>query len=185
MEETSKDGVDSVQSNDAAISEDFLAAEILMQLSERKPTPKPLRWGFRQPRSRQILRSGVLQAKEMEASRARASPTTPLSWSGGSSGSADGCEELSRSRKRLAGVIDDEKSKITVNEVTPLRLSIRRTKKKTYAELKKEVDMLLLEKSNLKKEFESLDNACKDLRVKNEGLKKLQFLFSFTAAGWD
>ncbi|KAL5985493.1 hypothetical protein ACLOJK_027477 [Asimina triloba] len=107
MEEASDERQDSAPWVEAAISDDALPAEV-------KRVSPPLQWGHRQPRSRQILRSGILFAKEMEASRAaRASPTTPLSWSGGSSGSADGGEESSRSQKRpLLAALDDIKSKV-------------------------------------------------------------------------
>ncbi|KAL6012062.1 hypothetical protein ACLOJK_002537 [Asimina triloba] len=100
----------------AAMFDDSLVAEVLLRLSRAaaaaaavEPAPLPqLRWGLRLPRSRQIHRASVLQSKKAEDCTdddvARGgSPTTPLSWYGGSGSSShsgsggEACVESSRS----------------------------------------------------------------------------------------
>lgn len=96
----------------AAIMDDSLVAELLLGLNQGNPSPSPfpskskktgspLEWTVRQRRSKPVS----VNAKK---SAPRASPTTPLSWSGatsvscggggGSGGAVDGgCEESSGS----------------------------------------------------------------------------------------
>ncbi|XP_077238031.1 uncharacterized protein LOC143879497 [Tasmannia lanceolata] len=160
----------------AAMSDDSLAAEMLIRLSQpvaAAPAVAPLRWGLRQPRSKQITRSVTVEAKNEEVRRA--SPTTPLSFSGGGTSPSGGygCVESSRSGKRPAYV--DGASKVVASEVNTFRLSNRRTrKKKTFAELKEEENLLMMEKMELNEELESMQIAFKELRDKNESLKKLK-----------
>ncbi|OMO97694.1 hypothetical protein CCACVL1_04487, partial [Corchorus capsularis] len=89
------------------MTDTILVAEVLLSLVQARcpPPPEPssktnsgspalqLEWSVRQRRSKQALRK--------KGEPARASPTTPLSWSGGTSvsgggGGADGSEESSR-----------------------------------------------------------------------------------------
>ncbi|CAA7407277.1 unnamed protein product [Spirodela intermedia] len=91
----------------AAQEDDHLVARMLIRLSRsesciswrkllspsrpaRRPQLPPT-WGKRRTRSRFITMEGVLTAKREETRRA--SPTTPLSWSGGSGTSESACEE--------------------------------------------------------------------------------------------
>lgn len=91
----------------AAQEDDHLVARMLIRLSRsesciswrkllspsrpaRRPQLPPT-WGKRGTRSRFFTMEGVLTAKREEARRA--SPTTPLSWSGGSGTSESACEE--------------------------------------------------------------------------------------------
>ncbi|XP_058114176.1 uncharacterized protein LOC131257029 isoform X1 [Magnolia sinica] len=174
----------------AAMSDESLAAEVLMRISRAaaapEPAPLPLCWGQRQPRSRQTLRAGILHAKKEEDDdeARRGSPTTPLSWSGGSSlsGSGDVCEESSRSGKPLAASgagnsSDCGRSKIAVSSeaIPSFRLTSGRTRKrKTFAQLKEEENSLMEERMELNKELEGLQVTRKELWVKNENLKKLK-----------
>ncbi|KAF8407201.1 hypothetical protein HHK36_006328 [Tetracentron sinense] len=97
-----------------AMTDVSMVAELLMHLNRSKahallPAKRiapvvPLQWGVRLPRSRQILRCNMVQVKK-EGGSTRASPTTPLSWSGGTSfsaGAGDGYEESSRPANRLS-----------------------------------------------------------------------------------
>ncbi|PKI31254.1 hypothetical protein CRG98_048356, partial [Punica granatum] len=87
----------------AALSDDSAVAELLLLLhsSPAAPAPSSLRidWSVRQrrsPSSKGVHRSPdpSVPEKGSAAKPTRASPTTPLSWSGATS-SADGLEESS------------------------------------------------------------------------------------------
>lgn len=102
-----------------AMSDDSIVVEMLLRLHQAEPRPAPrlaprkkgaapvlqLEWSVRQRRSRQKVRR-----KKGDATRA--SPTTPLSWSGATSvsgGAADGgFEESSKPSKP----IDNARSKV-------------------------------------------------------------------------
>ncbi|KAH9715558.1 hypothetical protein KPL71_021102 [Citrus sinensis] len=138
-----------------AMSDDSIVVEMLLRLHQAEPRPAPrlaprkkgaapvlqLEWSVRQRRSRQKVRR-----KKGDATRA--SPTTPLSWSGATSvsgGAADGgFEESSKPSKP----IDNARSKVVATgETTAAK---RSRKKKTLAELKEEEGLLLKERRNLK-----------------------------------
>ncbi|XP_010265701.1 PREDICTED: uncharacterized protein LOC104603379 [Nelumbo nucifera] len=171
----------------AAFSDDYLVAELLMRLNKAEehasPTVKrlaavpPLGWGVRQPRSKQVVRCNIVQAKKEGESSTRASPTTPLSWSGGKSFSGgaadDGCEESSKPAKRPSG----GRSKVTpTNENTTATTTITTTRrsrrKKTFAELKEEESLLLKERTHLKRELAALRITLEEQRTRNENLKR-------------
>lgn len=98
----------------AAMMDDSVVVELLVRLkkqtnhvvkSEAEAAAAPLRWGIRQRRSRSSRCDAVSMRRKDAADSAnnsmRASPTTPLSWSGGGSGgaaspSATADEETSR-----------------------------------------------------------------------------------------
>lgn len=95
----------------AALTDDSVVVELLVRLKQTQAaksmvTPlAALRWGMRQPRSRSLRCDAVSQrGKEGDSTNsARASPTTPLSWSGGGgaaspSATGDAFEETSRHR---------------------------------------------------------------------------------------
>ncbi|XP_043719091.1 uncharacterized protein LOC122667011 [Telopea speciosissima] len=162
-----------------AMTDDWLVVEVLMRLRQPEehaslPTKRLVsvlpEWGLRQPRSRQILRCSSVQVKKDGESR-RASPTTPLSWSGGTSfsgsGAVDGYEECSHPVKGSSGV----RSKVISTSVTAGR---RSRKKKTFAELKEEESLLLKESINLKKELETLRADFEEQRAKNETFKRMK-----------
>ncbi|PPR88391.1 hypothetical protein GOBAR_AA32298 [Gossypium barbadense] len=134
-----------------ALTDSMLAAKVLLSLYQASSPPprsdsassQPLQveWSVRQRRSKQSLKK--------KSEPARASPTTPLSWSGGISvsggGSADGSEESSRPPLKP---VDNARSKVAAtSEITPPKRSRR---KKTLAELKEEISSHLKENRSLK-----------------------------------
>ncbi|PPD91368.1 hypothetical protein GOBAR_DD11718 [Gossypium barbadense] len=134
-----------------ALTDSMLAAKVLLSLYQASSPPprsdsassQPLQveWSVRQRRSKQSLKK--------KSEPARASPTTPLSWSGGISvsggGSADGSEESSRPPLKP---VDNARSKVAAtSEISPPKRSRR---KKTLAELKEEISSHLKENRSLK-----------------------------------
>ena len=114
-----------------AMTDAMLVAEVLLSLIQAESPPPPLEhsaknnnvsptlqleWSFRQRRSKQALRK--------KGEPARASPTTPLSWSGGSSVSggpgADGSEESSRPPSKP---VDNARSKVRLRVICFFLLS--------------------------------------------------------------
>lgn len=96
-----------------AMTDEAVVAYMLLRLHRAQPPPLPppapakpalhLGWTVRQRRSRSAPRHGDGKKK---AEAARASPTTPLSWSGGTSvsgGVLDGFEESSPPAKLTDG----------------------------------------------------------------------------------
>ncbi|CAK9169744.1 unnamed protein product [Ilex paraguariensis] len=106
----------------AAMTDDSMVVELLVTLNQATPPPKtalPLEWTVRQPRSKTMT----------VKSTTRASPTTPLSWSGatsfsggagsgsgsGSGGAIDGgLEESSRPLPKRSVGSDTTRSKVRV-----------------------------------------------------------------------
>lgn len=108
----------------AAMSDDVLVVELLLRLKESRAasssssllyqfTAKSVipGWGLRLPRSKASASSSsrcdaVWRRNNKKDDSTRCSPTTPLSWSGGSggspSGTADGFEESSRPRSKVS-----------------------------------------------------------------------------------
>lgn len=88
-----------------AMEDDIMVAELLVRMRGAAPPPLkrpslPLEWSVRQRRSKPVF-ANTNQKKKPQSQRA--SPTTPLSWSGGTSVSggsggagAGGSEESSR-----------------------------------------------------------------------------------------
>ncbi|KAH9667281.1 hypothetical protein KPL70_020973 [Citrus sinensis] len=152
-----------------AMSDDSIVVEMLLRLHQAEPRPAPrlaprkkgaapvlqLEWSVRQRRSRQKVR-------RKKGDAARASPTTPLSWSGATSvsgGAADGgFEESSKPSKP----IDNARSKVVATGETTAAKRSRKKKVRdelhgmawlsydTLAELKEEEGLLLKERRNLK-----------------------------------
>ncbi|XVE91233.1 hypothetical protein DITRI_Ditri20bG0137800 [Diplodiscus trichospermus] len=162
-----------------AMTDAMLVAEVLLSLvhsesparmkSAKNNSSSPslqLDWSVRQRRSKQALRK--------KGETARASPTTPLSWSGGTSVSggagADGSEESSRPPSKP---VDNARSKVVAtNETTP----VRSRRKKTLAELKEEMSSHSKENNSLKNELEMVKLKFENLRTTNETLRrKLKF----------
>ncbi|XP_022724117.1 uncharacterized protein LOC111280859 isoform X1 [Durio zibethinus] len=167
-----------------AMADSLLVAEVLLSLVQADPPPRlppqeqsakynsasssalQLEWSVRQRRSKQALRK--------KGEQARASPSTPLSWSGGTSvsggGGADGSEESSRPSKS----VENARSKVAAtNDTTPPKRSRR---KKTLAELKEEMSSHLKENKSLKNELEMVKLKFENLRATNETWSRmLQF----------
>ncbi|RWR91071.1 hypothetical protein CKAN_02020900 [Cinnamomum micranthum f. kanehirae] len=164
-----------------ALQTDFMVANMLMRLSGQGRPPQ--KWLRRLPRTIQLHPSnGATRVKELEES-ARASPTTPLSFSGSSHSACDDpgrpakrsrLDDSSQSDKpptRAATAATDTRLKI-VPPKTAKGLKTNPRKKKTVSELKQEENSLLMDKAKLTKELEALQAIRKDLRLKNERLKK-------------
>ncbi|KAE8655505.1 Detected protein of unknown function [Hibiscus syriacus] len=160
-----------------ALTDSTLAAKVLLSLFQPVSPPSrsgnatfkalQLEWRVRQRRSKQSLKK--------KAEPTRASPNTPLSWSGGvsfsGSGSCDGYEESSRPPLKP---VDNSRSKVeTTNEITPPK---RFRRKKTLAELKEDISSHLKENKSLKNELEMVKLKFQNVRTENETLnRKLEF----------
>ncbi|XP_039068145.1 uncharacterized protein LOC120214272 [Hibiscus syriacus] len=160
-----------------ALTDSTLAARALLSLFQSEsPPPRSgsatsqalqIEWSVRQRRSKQSLKN--------KAEPTRASPNTPLSWSGGvsvsGSGSGDGSEESSRPPLKP---VENARSKVaTTKEITPPKRSRR---KKTLAELKEEISSHLKENKSLKNELEIVKLKFENIRTENKTLsRKLEF----------
>ncbi|XP_021298467.1 uncharacterized protein LOC110427297 [Herrania umbratica] len=167
-----------------AMTNDMLVAEVIMSLAQAEPPPPPpppnqsaknncgsltlqLEWSVHQRRSKQALRK--------KSEPARASPTTPLSWSSGTSVSGGGGVDDSEGSSRPSlKPVDNARSKVSAtNETTPPKRSRR---KKTLPELKEEMSSHLEEHKSLKNELDIVKLKFENLRAINETLsRKLKF----------
>ncbi|CAB4293647.1 unnamed protein product [Prunus armeniaca] len=168
----------------AAMTDDMLVVELLVRLKQSQTAASsssspllesiPLRWGIRLPRSKSASRfDGVVSrqrniSKHGADSATRCSPTTPLSWSGGTgspSATADGFEESSCPRS---------KGTATYESTSTTTATKRARRKKTFAELKEEESSLLKERTYLEKEIATLQATFKQQRAKNENFKRIK-----------
>ncbi|CAL5327601.1 unnamed protein product [Camellia sinensis] len=179
----------------AAMSDESMAAELLVRLRRAKPPPPPppppsalpFKWSVRQPRSRPMMLNKKLIP--------RASPSTPLSWSGATSVSgvaaaaaADGSEEssqlpLNRPDATRSKVCFFSLRRSSICRSTPAWFVSGKNgttnkrwgrKKKTLDELKEEEILLLGERRHLKKEIAELCVNVEKERARNESLKRLK-----------
>ncbi|XP_026411613.1 uncharacterized protein LOC113306913 isoform X2 [Papaver somniferum] len=165
----------------SAMTDDTMVAELIMRISSDSyasslqlnpdttnnfknitdsETIPLIKWGLRKPRSRLLpVRYNNRQIIKKENDLTRASPTTPFSWSPGSSISGasgsgnsgvgsvvDCCEESSR--PSIWSSNHNSRSKVTAT-IGPN--ANRSRKKQKVADLKEEESFLLKEKINLKK----------------------------------
>ncbi|EOA35732.1 hypothetical protein CARUB_v10020966mg [Capsella rubella] len=156
-----------------AMSDDSLVAAALLRLrhSDHKKSadassPLKLKWSVRQRRSK-------------KGDQTRASPTTPLSWSGATSLSGcattvDGLEESSAAVKPSDAVRSKISQTSAITTTTTTTLFKRSRKKKTLAELKEEEIMLLKESNGLKNELASMRGLVEQQRERNKALKKMK-----------
>ncbi|KAK4350205.1 hypothetical protein RND71_029518 [Anisodus tanguticus] len=168
----------------AAIMDDTMVAELLLRLnqvnrlskSKSKKTDLPLEWTVRQRRSRPVS----VNAKKPAP---RASPTTPLSWSGatsvscggdgGSGGGVDGGCEESSGPTTPSKTPSSTRSK--VNGTSDAATASKRSrKKKTLAELKDEEILLIKERKQLKKELAIVHANLEKQRDTNQNLKRMK-----------
>lgn len=188
-----------------ATGDDAMVAELLLMFKQVKPTvgaaaasmpsqpamiskqPLSVEWKVRQRRSKAV----TVQSKKQAP---RASPTTPLSWSGatsvsgggggggggvgggGGGGGFDGSPEEESSRPSLTPHppkrSDTSRSKVIgTGETTSTK---RTRRKKTLAELKEEEDLLQKERRLLKKELTTLRLHLEKARANNEKLKRMK-----------
>ncbi|KAL3819159.1 hypothetical protein ACJIZ3_005064 [Penstemon smallii] len=157
----------------SAMKDDTMVVELLVRLHRAAPPPPPpalkpaalpLEWSVRQRRSRPVSISSNTKKPAH-----RASPTTPLSWSGGTSlsGGSGGFEESSRPKlsntARSKANVDGEKTG-----------SKRSRKKKTLAELREEENLLIKERRELKRQISALRVNFEKQRATNESLKRMK-----------
>ncbi|XP_042968255.1 uncharacterized protein LOC122301165 isoform X2 [Carya illinoinensis] len=159
-----------------AMTNDSLVAHLLLRLKlprrpPRVPDRPPLNidWMVRQRRSKSV----PTQEEDCNNKTAteRASPTTPLSWSGAtcaSGGAPDGFEESSRPAKTTNG----SRSKVAAGgETTNTK---RPRKKKSIAELREEESSLMKERINLKNQLAAMRLTFEKQRAANKSLKKIK-----------
>ncbi|KAI3990687.1 hypothetical protein MKX01_022987 [Papaver californicum] len=147
-----------------------------------------IKWGLRKPRSRLLLmryNNSIQHHRKIikqENDLTRASPTTPFSWSPGSSisggsgsgnsgvGSVVDCYEES-SRPSIWSSNHNSRSKVTA---TTGPNANRSRKKQKVADLKEEESFLLKEKIHLKKELVTLKNSYEGRKAENDSLKRIK-----------
>ncbi|KAE8700315.1 hypothetical protein F3Y22_tig00110557pilonHSYRG00203 [Hibiscus syriacus] len=169
----------------AAMKDDNVVVELLVRLKQAQaapPAPKSavvaLKWGIRQPRSKAMsMRCEAKRHGDFNV-RARRSPTTPLSWSGGGDGAASpyaayGFEETSKRVSRSPPTVPS-RSKGTAGNETTGTTTKRSRRKKTFAELKEEESLLLKERVHLEKEMASMRATFTEQRARNENLKRIK-----------
>ncbi|XP_010472902.1 PREDICTED: uncharacterized protein LOC104752458 [Camelina sativa] len=156
-----------------AMSDDSFVAEALLCLRHSEPkksvveaSPLKLKWSVRQRRSK-------------KGDQTRASPTTPLSWSGatslsGGGGTVEGLEESSAAVKPSEAVRSKISQTSAITTIATTTLLKRSRKKKTLAELKEEEIMLLKESNGLKNELASMRDLVEQQRERNKALKKMK-----------
>ncbi|KAG7618095.1 hypothetical protein AtNW77_Chr4g0310631 [Arabidopsis thaliana] len=173
-----------------AITDDDLVVELLLRLKHAGTVVSdnpavilpPLRWGIRQRRSRSSRfggGGGVLVSLKKDVDSVRASPKTPLSWSGGSgsgggsaSPSADGFEDTSRQASCSTSTGSGSKV-FPTNEITSC-FSKRLKKRKSSFELKNEENLKLKERLDLEKEIASLRATFDEQNLRNQKLKRIK-----------
>ncbi|KAJ4874356.1 Uncharacterized protein Rs2_39374 [Raphanus sativus] len=150
-----------------AMSDDSLVADALLQLRHSRPPPSPikLKWSVRQRRS------------SKKGDQTRASPTSPLTWSGAATSFSGGATTMDGLEESSVVVKPSEtfRSKVfQTSAITRTTLFKRSRKKKTLAELKDEEVMLLKESKGLKNELASMRDLVEQQRVRNNSLKKMK-----------
>ncbi|KAL1554125.1 hypothetical protein AAHA92_14719 [Salvia divinorum] len=150
----------------AAMTDDTMVVELLVRLHASAPPPPALEWTVRQRRSRPATRK--------LAQTQRASPSTPLWWTGATSlsgGSGGGGSEES-SRPHSQKLSPDARSKF--NADSGKAVSKRSRKKKTLTELKDEENSLLKERRTLKSDIAALCLNLEKQIAKNVNLKRIK-----------
>ncbi|XAR69416.1 hypothetical protein NMG60_11000984 [Bertholletia excelsa] len=167
----------------AALTDDAVVVELLFRLKQSSesfaskpaslPLVLPVGWGHRRRRSKPV----TVDRKERESTRY--SPTTPLSWScgGGAASSPGDSDHSSGCRSKGTFAIDT-----SANATNATTSSKRSRKKKTFAELKEEENLLLNERIHLKKELASLRMTLDEQKVRSENLKKLKLDLNLLSA---
>ncbi|KAK1436786.1 hypothetical protein QVD17_02569 [Tagetes erecta] len=152
----------------SAINNTESVAQILLKLRHSSPSP-PKTWTVRQRRSRPPP-PPPSAAKKSSSTTTRASPTTPLSYSGATSVSGDGVEQSSQPLHHNSDISRSIKV-IQTNDTTPTK---RPRRKKTLPELKEDETALLKERKQLKRQLATLQATCQEQRMENERLKKMK-----------
>ncbi|XP_051136236.1 uncharacterized protein LOC127254927 [Andrographis paniculata] len=163
----------------AAMADDAMVVEVLVRLQKTPPRrvvgvrrtaaatapTLPLRWSVRQRRSKSIS----VNNDSLKKPAHRASPTTPLSWSGATSvsgGGGGGSEECSRFKFSSTA-----RSKVNIDTK---KTNSRRSRKKTLPELKEEEISLMKERKDLRRELIALRKNLESEKATNEKLKRMK-----------
>ncbi|KAG7014171.1 hypothetical protein SDJN02_24345 [Cucurbita argyrosperma subsp. argyrosperma] len=160
-----------------ALSDDSLVVDLLLRLNRPPPLnplfpPLRLDWSVRQPRSKSILtRHASDSAGKNSDAAARASPTTPLTWSSG--GGGGGCGGATSISGGFVDASDAARSKIGCKSEVVGTMK-RPRKKKTLGELKEEEALLLKERRSLKDALATLRVTVEKQRDINGSLKKMK-----------
>ncbi|XP_059309916.1 uncharacterized protein LOC132061057 [Lycium ferocissimum] len=165
-----------------ALSDDTVVADLLFRLKHHHPATaaqatstaaKGLNlilsgWGSHKPRSKPSSNTSVKKAYITTTNTTRCSPTTPLSWSGGTASPSDGASDLS-SAFRSKGTFTHETSNISSS-------SSKRSKNKrqTFTELKEKENLLLNERVHLKRELASTHVNLNEQRARSDNLKRIK-----------
>ncbi|CAH8335727.1 unnamed protein product [Eruca vesicaria subsp. sativa] len=165
----------------AALTEDTVVVELLLRLKHAVTVNRPLlRWGSRKPRSR--LGVGVGGSLKKEKDSARASPMTPLCWSGGSGSgsgsggsSADGFEDTSRQSTCSTSTGYGSKALHVTNEITSYK---RSKKQKVFVDLKYAENLQLKERLYLQKSIANVQATYEKRSAKNQSLKRMKLEYS-------
>ncbi|RAL52808.1 hypothetical protein DM860_007576 [Cuscuta australis] len=178
----------------AALEDDAVVAEMLFRLKQSHSSQTsdacapanreslclllpPLHWGSRQPRSKS---SGHKWSRCGGSAAAVArSPTTPLSWSGGSASPSDGggCDESSLPPSSSSDLSSAFRSKCAVTaEIFNISScsSQGSKRKKTFDVLKEEENSLLKERVDLERELASAHANLGRERAHSENLKRIR-----------
>ena len=95
----------------SAMDDDDLVAQVLLTLRQPSPPPSKLRWSIRQRRSRPQPAALIPSSAVKKSPAARASPTTPLSWSGGGATSVSGGGNGNECSRLIQNRSDESRSK--------------------------------------------------------------------------
>ncbi|KAI3759609.1 hypothetical protein L6452_07542 [Arctium lappa] len=162
-----------------AMADPHLVAELLLKLRLPLPPPSkrsrpspPQSWTIHQRRSK----TQPLLPTSNKSETPRASPSTPLSWSGGATSVSGG------GGVPIVDVVDStipnlNRSVISRSKVTPpgdTTPTKRPRKKKTLVALKEEEALLIEEQKHLKRKLETLQATCEKQIKENESLKKMK-----------
>ncbi|CAH9142734.1 unnamed protein product [Cuscuta epithymum] len=167
----------------AAMHDDSLVVELLLGLSHHSaakhmPADLPLHWSVRQRRSKPLL------FRSKKVSVTTDSPTTPLSWSGdtsgscgagaGSGGAVDGGPENSSFPPPPPSNASGKARSKQLTQTNEKSKTKRSRKKKTMAELRDDEIVLLRERRLLKKELAILRLNLEKQKATNENLQRMK-----------
>ncbi|KAM7253858.1 hypothetical protein ACFE04_031540 [Oxalis oulophora] len=161
-----------------ATSDNSLVAEMLLRLRQPNlPPPETvkLEWTVRQRRSKSAPKKNNIEGAD---STARASPSTPLSWSDGTSltssaAGADGVEHsttLQQDKTRRTENVRSNKAAVA-NELSKTK---RLKHRKTLVQLREEESLLLNERRDLTNKLTTFYRNVEVLKGTNENLKRMK-----------
>lgn len=171
----------------SALTDDAVVVELLLRLKRAGTVESAnllplLRWGSRKPRSRLgVGVGGVGGLLKKETDSARASPMTPLCWSGGSGSggsscpTADGFEDTSRQSTCSTSTGYGSKAVHATNEITSCK---RSKKQKIFLDLKSEVNLQLKERLDLEKNITNVRATYEKRSAKNQSLKRMKLEYT-------